>query len=47
MIWLLLLVALILIFGLGSVLEAALWILLVLAALVVVLAIAAGRALRR
>jgi hypothetical protein len=47
MIWLLLLIALILIFGLGSVLEAALWVLFLFAAVVIVLAIVTGRALRR
>jgi hypothetical protein len=47
MIWILLIVLLILVFGLGSVLEAAFWILLIIAAAVVILALAIARALGR
>lgn len=47
MIWLFLLILLILVFGLGSVLEAAFWTLLIIAAVVVVLTLAGARALGR
>lgn len=47
MIWILLIFLLILVFGLGSVLEAAFWILLIIAAAVVILALAIARALGR
>lgn len=47
MIWIILIVLLALVFGLGTVLEAALWVLLVIAAVVVVVGLLAGRALRR
>ena len=47
MIWILLIVLLILVFGLGSVLEAAFWTLLIIAAAVVILALAIARALGR
>lgn len=47
MIWLILLVLLVLVFGLGTVLEAALWTLLIVAAGVVVLGLAVARALGR
>lgn len=43
MIWLLLLILLILIFGLGSVLEAAFWTLLIIAVAVVLVVLALGR----
>lgn len=47
MIWLFLIVLIILIFGLGTVLEAAFWTLLVIAAAVVILGLAVARALGR
>ncbi len=47
MIWLVLLVLVIAIFGLGSVLEAALWTMLVAAVVVVAGVVLAGRALSR
>ncbi len=47
MIWILLIILLILVFGLGSVLEATLWVLLIIAAVVVVLTLAGARALGR
>lgn len=47
MIWLLLILLLVLIFGLGTVLEAAFWTLLVIAAAVVILGLAVARALGR
>lgn len=47
MIWLLLIVLLALIFGLGTVLEAAFWTLLIIAAAVVILSLAVARALGR
>lgn len=47
MLWLLLLIVLILIFGLGAVLEAAFWALLILAVVVVAIAFGVARALRR
>lgn len=47
MIWLLLIVLLVLIFGLGTVLEAAFWTLLVIAAAVVIFGLAVARALGR
>lgn len=47
MIWIILLIALIAIFGLGSVLEAAFWTLLIIAAVVVVIGLALARALGR
>lgn len=47
MIWLILIVALIAIFGLGSVLEAAFWTLLVIAAVVVVIGLAIARVVGR
>lgn len=46
MIWIVLLVALVLIFGLGSVLEAAFWILVLLAIAVIVLTLLAASALK-
>jgi hypothetical protein len=46
-IWVILLILLVLIFGLGSILEAALWLLLILAAIVVIGAFLGGRAFRR
>ncbi len=45
--WIVLLIALIAIFGLGSVLEAAFWTLLVIAAVVVVIVLAVGRVIGR
>lgn len=47
MIWILLVILLVLVFGLGSVLEAAFWTLLIIAAVVIVLALATARALGR
>jgi hypothetical protein len=47
MIWILLLFALILIFGLGAVLEAAFWTLVLVAVAVVVLALLGAAAVRR
>jgi hypothetical protein len=47
MIWLVLLIALIAIFGLGSLLEAAFWALLVIAAIVVLVGLAIGRVIGR
>ena len=47
MLWLLLVIALVAIFGLGSVLEAALWTLVVIAAVVVLVVLAIGRVLGR
>ena len=47
MLWIVLIVLLALVFGLGTVLEAALWLLLIVAAVVVVLGLLAGRALGR
>jgi len=47
MLWLLLVIALIAVFGLGSVLEAAFWTLLVIAAVVVIVVLAIGRVLGR
>lgn len=47
MVWLLLIIALIAIFGLGTVLEAAFWTLLVIAAIVVVFGLALARVLGR
>lgn len=47
MLWLILLIALIAIFGLGSVLEAAFWTLLLIAAVVVVVGLAIGRVVGR
>lgn len=45
MIWLILLVALALIFGLGTILEATLWVLLILAVLAIVGVLGVGRLL--
>lgn len=45
--WLLLVIALVAIFGLGTILEAAFWTLLVIAAVVVVVVLAIGRVLGR
>jgi hypothetical protein len=47
MIWLILLIALIAIFGLGTLLEAAFWTLLVVAAIVVLVGLAVGRVIGR
>lgn len=47
MIWLLLIILLILVFGLGTVLEATLWTLLIIAAALVVLALLGSRAFAR
>lgn len=47
MIWLVLIIALIAIFGLGTVLEAAFWTLLLIAAIVVVVGLALARVLGR
>ncbi|MDP8968588.1 MAG: hypothetical protein M3N04_08310 [Actinomycetota bacterium] len=47
MLWLLLIIALIAIFGLGTLLEAAFWTLLVIAAVVIVVALAIGRVVGR
>ena len=47
MIWLILLVLLVLVFGLGTVLEAALWTMLIVAAVVIVVGLAIARALGR
>ncbi|MBW3652565.1 MAG: hypothetical protein KY433_03025 [Actinobacteria bacterium] len=47
MLWLLLIIALIAIFGLGTLLEAAFWTLLVIAAVVIVVALAIGRVIGR
>ena len=46
MIWLILIVLLVAIFGLGTILEAAFWVLAILAAVAVGLAIAAARLLK-
>lgn len=45
--WLVLLIALVAIFGIGSILEAAFWTLLVIAAIVVVVGLAIGRVVGR
>lgn len=47
MIWLILLVLLVLVFGLGTVLEATFWTLLIIAAVVVVLGLVIARAVGR
>ena len=47
MLWVILLIALVVIFGLGSVLEAAFWTLLIIAAAVVISGLAIGRAVGR
>ncbi len=47
MIWIVLLIVLIAIFGLGTVLEAAFWTLLIIAAVVIVVTLAIGRAIGR
>lgn len=47
MIVLLLIVALVLVFGIGTLLEAALWTLLIIAAVVAALVLLAGRAIAR
>lgn len=47
MIWLILLIILIAIFGLGALLEATLWALLIIAAVVIVAGLAVGRVLGR
>ncbi len=47
MVWLILLVVLIAIFGLGSVLEAAFWTLLLIAAVVILAAVAIARRIAR
>lgn len=47
MIWIVLLIALIAIFGIGSVLEAAFWTLLLIAAVVVVVGLALARVVGR
>lgn len=47
MIWILLLILLILVFGLGSVLEAAFWTLLIVAAAITVAVLATARVLGR
>ncbi|HWC26320.1 MAG TPA: hypothetical protein VG474_07030 [Solirubrobacteraceae bacterium] len=47
MLWVILLIALIAIFGLGTLLEAAFWTLLVIAAVVIVVGLAIGRLLGR
>lgn len=47
MLWIILLILLIAVFGLGSVLEAAFWTLVVIAAVVVVAGLAIGRVLGR
>lgn len=47
MIWLFLIVLLVIVFGLGSVLEAAFWTLLIIAAVIIVLTLAGARALGR
>ena len=47
MLWLLLIIALIAIFGLGTLLEAAFWTLLVIAAVVIVVVLAIGRVIGR
>lgn len=47
MIWLILLVLLVIVFGLGTVLEVAFWTLLVIAAVVVVMGLAIARVLGR
>lgn len=47
MLWIVLLIALIAIFGLGSVLEAAFWTLLIIAAAVVIVVLAVGRVIGR
>lgn len=47
MIWILLVILLILVFGLGSVLEAAFWTLLIVAAVVIVATLATARVLGR
>ncbi len=45
MVWLILLVLLVAIFGIGTLLEAALWVLLLIAAALIALVVLAGRAL--
>jgi hypothetical protein len=47
MLWIILIIALIAIFGLGALLEAALWTLLIIAAVVAVVALAFGRLVGR
>ena len=47
MLWIVLIILLVAIFGLGSVLEAALWVMLVLAVLAVLAAVGVGRMLSR
>lgn len=47
MTWLLLIILLVLVFGVGTVLEAAFWTLLVIAAAVIILGLATARALGR
>ncbi len=47
MIWLILIILLVLIFGLGTVLEATLWLLLILAAVAVIGTLLVGRAIAR
>ncbi len=47
MLWLILLVLLVLVFGLGTVLEATFWTLVIIAAVVVVLGLAIARAVGR
>lgn len=45
MLWIILIILLVLIFGIGTILEAAFWILLIIAAVVVIGALLGGRAL--
>ncbi|HEX5983940.1 MAG TPA: hypothetical protein VFY69_07020 [Solirubrobacterales bacterium] len=47
MIWLILIILLVLVFGLGTVIEVAFWTLLVIAAAVLILGLATARALGR
>lgn len=47
MLWIVLLIALVAIFGLGTVLEAAFWTLLLIAAVVVIVGLAVGRVIGR
>ena len=47
MLWIILIILLVLIFGIGTILEAAFWILLIVAAVVVIGALLGGRALGR
>jgi hypothetical protein len=47
MLWIILIILLILVFGVGTILEAAFWLLLIIAAVIVIGALLGGRALGR